>query len=142
MAHSDVPAEQVEAYRKTDYRFGRGLDVVTLHIDVRSDALARLYASVGHSCGVFITAYSPFSQPHSREDNEAAHVRLAAELKALGRPVIEGAGADPTGEWPKEKSFFVLGVDLDAAKALGIRHQQNAVVWAGEDAVPRLILLR
>lgn len=139
---SDVQAEQIAAYRRTDYRFGRGLDAVTLHIDVRADALARLYASVGHSSGVCITAYSPFSQPHSREANKAAHARLGAELKALGRPVIEGAGADPTGDWPEEKSYFVLGVDLDAAKSLGLRYQQNAIVWAGADAVPTLILLR
>ncbi len=142
MTHSDVPAEQIEAYRKTDYRCGQGRDALVLRIDVRSDALARLYASVGHSSGVFITAYSPFSQPHSREANEAAHARLGAELKALGRPVIEGAGSDPTGDWPAEKSYFVLGVDPDAAKALGVRYQQNAIVWVGADAIPTLILLR
>ena len=142
LAHSDVPAEQIKAYRKTDYRFGQGLDAVTLRIDVPSDALAQLYASAGYSSGVFITAYSPFSQPHSRETNDAAHTRLGADLKTLGRPVIEGAGADPTGHWPEERSYFVLGVDLDTAKALGLRYQQNAIVWAGADAVPRLILLR
>ena len=142
MAHSEVPAEQVEAYRKTEYRFGQGLDAVTLRIDVPSVALARLYASSGHASGVFITEYSPFSEPQSPEANEAAHARLGEELKLLGRPVIEGAGADPTGEWPAEKSYFVLGVDLDAAKALGHRCQQNAIVWVGADAVPKLIVLR
>ena len=50
---------------------------------------------------------------------------LAKELKALELPVIEGAGADPTGDWPEEKSVFVLGVDLDAAEALGRRYQQK-----------------
>ena len=142
LAHSDVPAEQVEAYRKTEYRFGQGLDAITLRIEVRSDAFVRLYASSGHASGAFITAYSPFSEPQSPEANEAAHARLGEELKALGRPVIEGIGADPTGHWPEEKSYFVLGVDLDAARALGLRYQQNAIIWVGADAVPTLIMLR
>ena len=140
--YSDVPADQIEAYRKTKYRFGQGLDAVTLRIDEPSDALARLYVSSGHVSGVFITAYSPFSEPQSPEANEAAHARLGEELKVLGLPVIEGAGADPTGGWPEEKSYLVLGVDLDAAKALGLRYQQNAIVWVGADAVPKLIVLR
>jgi len=42
----------------------------------------------------------------------------------------------------EEKSFFALGVDLETAKNLGICYQQNAIVWAGADAVPKLILLR
>jgi hypothetical protein len=142
VTHSDVPAEQIEAYRKTDYRCGQGPDALVLHIDVRSGALAQLYTSVGHCSGVFITAYSPFGQPGSREANEAAHARLGAELKGLGRPVIEGVGADPTGHWPEERSYFVLGVDLESAKGLGLRYQQNAIVWVGADAVPTLILLR
>ena len=31
---------------------------------------------------------------------------------------------------------------VEAAKALGTRLEQNAIVWAGGDAVPQLILLR
>lgn len=142
LAHSKVPAEKIEAYRKTDYRFGRGLDAITLRIDVRSDALARLYASSGYTSGVFVTACNPFGQVQSRDANEAAHERLGVELAKLARKVIEGAGADPAGDWPEEKSFFGLGVDLECAKTLGVRYQQDAIVWVGEDAVPRLILLR
>jgi hypothetical protein len=36
----------------------------------------------------------------------------------------------------------VLGLDLDTSCALGREFHQNAIVWAGEDAVPSLILLR
>jgi hypothetical protein len=115
---------------------------VTLRIGVRSEALAQLYASSGYASGVFITAYSPFGQPQSPELNEAAHARLGAELRSLGRPVIEGVGADPSGAWPEEKSFFAFGIGVDAARALGTRYEQNAIVWVGADAVPTLMLLR
>ncbi len=43
MAHSEVPAEKIDAYCKTDYRFGEGLDAVILRIDERSHELTRLH---------------------------------------------------------------------------------------------------
>ncbi len=55
---------------------------------------------------------------------------------------IEGEGEGPDGAWPAEKSLFVFGVDLETARMLGVRYRQNAVVWVGEDAVPKLVLLR
>lgn len=142
MAHSDVPDDKIAAYLQTDYRFGEGEEAVTLRIGERSAEVTRLYASSGAACAVFVTAYNPFGRAQSAEANEAAHRRLAADLRASGVRVIEGAGADPSGAWPEEPSFFALGVDLDAAKALGTRHRQDAIVWMGEDAIPQLILLR
>lgn len=143
LTHSEIPAEKIKAYLDTHYRFGQGIDLITLRIDTHAEALSRLCASSGCACGVFITAYNPLGQSQYINANQAAHARLGIELEALapGR-VIEGAGADPTGEWPEEKSFFALGVDLDAARELGIRYKQDAIVWVGKDAVPRLILLR
>jgi hypothetical protein len=35
-----------------------------------------------------------------------------------------------------------LGLSLEAAKALGKKYDQNAVVWCGPDAIPELVLLR
>lgn len=111
-------------------------------IDTRSEALARLYAITGQTCDVFITAFNPFGQAQSDEANEATHGRLGKCLRALTPYVIEGAGADPAGAWPEEKSFVALGINLVTARPLGLRVRQDAVVWVGEDAIPRLILLR
>lgn len=36
----------------------------------------------------------------------------------------------------------MLRISLEAAKELGARYEQNAIVWAGADAMPQLILLR
>lgn len=142
MAHSEIPAEKIEAYLRTEYRFGKGLDAVTLRIDRRSEELARLYASSGTACGVFITAYNPVGQARGIEINEVAHGHLATDLRAMSIRVMEGAGSDPSGAWPEEKSCFAFGVNLDAARDLGTRYGQDAIVWVGSDAVPKLILLR
>lgn len=142
LTQSKIAAETIEAYLKTDYRFGHGTDLITLHINTRSEALLQLYTSSGYTCGAFITAYNPCGQTQSDETNKAAHARLREKLNTLSPRVIEGAGADPSRNWPEEKSFFALGIDLETAKSLGICYQQNAIVWAGADAVPKLILLR
>lgn len=142
LAHSHIPTDKITAYRATDYRFDHGPDRITLHIGTQSDALARLYASSGYACGVFITAYNPLGHAHSLEANEAAHARLGAELNALAIEVMEGAGADPTGAWPEEKSFFALGVELEAARTLGLRYHQDAIVWVGRNTIPILVVLR
>lgn len=140
--HSEIPSEKIQAYRKTDYRFGEGRDTVTLRIDRRSDELVRLFASSGYACAVFITAFNPFGQVQGVEANQAAHARLGAELKALSECVTEGAGIDSSNAWPEERSYFALGVDLNAASILGKRYCQDAIVWVGANAVPKLILLR
>jgi hypothetical protein len=142
LAQSAIPAEKIEAYRKTDYRFGHGTDLITLRINTRSEALSQLYISSGYTCGAFITAYNPCGQAKNIETNETAHAQLREKLHTLSPIIIEGAGTDPTGDWPEEKSFLALGIDLETAKSLGICYEQDAIVWVGTDAVPQLILLR
>jgi hypothetical protein len=67
------------------------------------------------------------------------------------RPLIVASGnafalsppdADPNGDWLQERSYFALGLDQSAAFELGAKFHQDAVVWAGPDAIPRLLLLR
>jgi len=144
MSASAIPitADKIDAYRATHYRVGVGPEAFTLRIDIPSNALRRLYEDTGHTCGVFITAFNPFGQQQSAHANEAAHGRLGECLRGLCPRVIEGMGADPTGDWPQERSYFALGVDQAAASELGARFHQDAVVWAGPDAIPRLVLLR
>jgi hypothetical protein len=56
--------------------------------------------------------------------------------------VLDGIGQHPDNGWPGEDSLLALGVSLADALLLGRRFGQDAVVWAGADAVPRLMLLR
>ena len=142
LSQSEIPTDKIEAYRDTQYRVAWDGDPFTLMIDTRSEALSRLYATTGQTCGVFITAFNPFGQAEIDEANETAHGRLGKCLRALTPYVMEGAGAHPAGAWPEEKSFLALGINLVTARLLGSRVHQDAVVWVGEDAIPQLILLR
>jgi hypothetical protein len=99
-------------------------------------------ADTARTCAIFITGYNPFSQPHSLEENQVANGLLAEDLYRLTNYVDIGIGIDPSGIWTGEPGYLALGVDLDASRVLGGKFRQNAIIWAGEDAVPRLILLR
>jgi hypothetical protein len=74
------------------------------------------------------------------QENEERHQALIAEIKGRSLSFLPGVGQHPGNKWPGEQSVLVLGLSLEAAKTLGRRFEQNAVVWTGKDGVPELVL--
>ena len=156
LPRSEISAGLIAAYRATEYRVepetgsdsesGPGSSrALILLIDQYSKPLSRLFAASGHQCAAFITACNPFSVSQSCEANDAVCARLRyALIRRAAHPeqIIKGESRDPSGAWPEEKSFLALGLDLETSQLLGREFGQNAIVWAGADAIPRLILLR
>jgi hypothetical protein len=142
LERTNISNEKIEAYEATHYRVGLGQDAFILRIGEPSAGLRARYDNHSISCAVFITAFNPYGEDQSDSANDAAQARLQEALMALTGLIIEGAGADPTGAWPPEKSFLALGIDEHTAAHLGRTFHQDAVVWAGNDAVPKLLLLR
>ena len=142
---SDIPPSTLTAYQGTDYYVSAEPPFV-LRIGAASEPLRNLYRQHESNCAAFVTACNPYSQRLDAADNAAHQDRLRNELEqrglTRGLKFFKGEGRQPNGGWPAEPSFLVLGLDLEEAKALGRKHEQNAVVWCGADAVPQLILLR
>jgi hypothetical protein len=139
---SNISQDIIDEYRATEFRVGEGPDGFTLRTDLRSDALADLLANAGKTCAIFITAFNPFSQPRSAEQNCMANNFLLAELQHATDHVFVGIGINPSGTWPGEPGYLALGLDLETSRDLGEKFRQNAIIWVGEDAIPDLILLR
>jgi len=139
---TQIHPDKVRAYLATDYRLGHSAQDSVLTIGQRSERLAILFAANGVDCGAFLTAYNPRGTIQSDADNERGHAELAALLRDQGHRAIEGSGSEEGTDWPSEKSWFALGQPLDQARELGRRFDQDAIVWAGADTVPQLILLR
>lgn len=139
---TSIPSEKIEAYRATYFSVCTAGEAFTLMIDVPSVRLQELYLATNTTTALFITAFNPFGQVQSEEANIAAHIALGKKLRALSKHVYGGNGGDPNGTWPKEESYLVLGLEYETAILIGERVQQDAVVWAGRDAVPSLVLLR
>jgi hypothetical protein len=104
--------------------------------------LVALHGRYGVTSSAFVTACNPFSAELSDEENQARQTGLEQDLRARSLCFLPGIGQHPSNGWPGEPSFLVLGIDLPAAKALGVRLEQNAIAWAGGSGVPELVLLR
>ena len=131
----------VQAYRETEYRVS-GTDPFVITVGVASSELLALCHGHKVICAAFITACNPFSQELAPHENQRRQDELAKELSQRGLKYLDGVGQPPTGGWPGEPSFLVLGLELEAAKSVGQSLEQNAIVWCGANGVPELVLLR
>ncbi len=142
MGETQIAPDKIRAYLATHYRIDCEDQPIELTMGARSDSLAALFADRGVECGAFITAFNPRGTLQADAANRLAHARLAEALADHDVEIIEGAGSDDSSDWPPECSWFAPGLSFDAAWAIGIRFDQDAIVWAGSDAVPQLVLLR
>lgn len=108
----------------------------------RNPSLVVLHEAAHAESSAFSTACNPFSDACDDATNAQRQDALAQELTQLSLRFFDGIGQHPSNAWPGEPSFLVLGISLESARGLGERYEQNAIVWAGADAVPQLVLLR
>ena len=141
-AHSTtLPSDLVKAYRSTCYRvFGQ--PPFDLAVDRHSAPLLALLREAGAPGAAFVTGWNPFGVELPLELNRRRQDALRDELRVRGLHVVEGFGAHADDPDRGEDSLLVLGLDRDAACALGRSLEQNAILWSDRDAVPRLVLLR
>jgi hypothetical protein len=138
---STIDEATIQAYLQTHYRVHCEAPFVLL-IGQVSPELLSLYKRHHVDCAAFLTACNPFSREVSEIDNRERQKALATELARRSLTFLEGLGQHPSNNWPGEESFLILGLELEAAKTLGGRFEQNALVWCGSDGVPQLIVLR
>ena len=139
---SEISLEKIAAYRVTHYRFSASGRTVIMRIDTPCPDLAVLLEISERTCGAYITAFNPYGVEASAEANSKAQSELEALLQSEGYSVIQGEGADPSGEWPPEPSFLVLGVSEARACEIGRQFGQDAILTFSLRAVPTLQLLR
>ena len=143
---TEIDAATLAAYLETDYRVHgdpeRGIAPFTLRVDAPCPALAAEHARRRVESSAYVTACNPLGRPLDACGNAALHAALVRTLRECGLELLEGVGQHPSNGWPGEASCLVFGPSREAAGALGARLRQNAVLWSGPDAVPRLLLLR
>jgi len=131
----------IQAFLETEYKVF-GDSAFTLRIDEPNSALgAACKKNCAGSCA-YITACNPNSKNLGDSENEERNNMLRRELIERNFAFVEGVGKHPSKEWPGEASFLIFGIDLETARNLSRRMEQDAFVWAGSDSVPRLILLK
>jgi len=93
----------------------------------------------------FVTAANPHGEKKSAEENEERLAGLRASSYLIGHAWFEGEGRDsdepdPARRWTKA-SLLVLGLERADAMAIGIAHDQNAIVFCEKGRPPELLLL-
>lgn len=141
MSVSNISSETIAAYLETHFMV-QSERPFTLIVGKLCVPLVELYRSHSTHSAAFITAYNPYSKLHSDDENRAFNEELILDLNRLNITAIPGVGQDPAGKWPGEPSLLALGIEEDLARQLGNKYEQNAIVWCGSNAVPKLILLR
>ncbi len=136
--HTIDPAT-LQAYRETDYRVF-GSQPLVLHVGMRCPELISLQGSYQTTSSAFVTAYNPRGAIVDAAANERRQAVLQQAIARCGWTAIQGLGKHPTGDWPGEPSYLVLGLSRDEARELGRQFEQNAVLWIGANAVPELVL--
>ncbi len=140
-SESVIDPAVIQAYLETHYRV-HGESPLVLQIGQVNRDLLSLYERHNVNCAAFITGWNPYSREVSETENRDRQKELATELARRSLAFLEGIGQHPSNNWPGEESLLILGLDLEAAKTLGGRYEQNAIVWCGADGVPQLIVLR
>lgn len=132
--------ETLASYRSARYVVHTGAGDLTLELDVSNPGLADLMRDHRVASACLVTAYNPYSQERTPAQNEAANGELRAWLERHEWPLLEGYGScEEEGAWEAERSFLAFGPTADDARAMCVAFDQNAVVFAGADAVPVLL---
>jgi hypothetical protein len=142
---SAIGPDLLQAYGETYYCVNdgeSGQGGFVLRIGEVSKQLAQTHQKYEVDCSAFMTACNPWSEALPETENTERQDKLKQILRLRSLSWIEGIGQHPSNQWPAEPSVLVLGLSLAAAKVLAMEFEQNAFVWSGADATPRLVLLR
>jgi len=132
-----IPSDLLHAYLTTEYHVTNPTLIIRinqLHPDL--DKFLERHACIAWT---FITAYNPASHILPEEQNIARHQMLVEDL--TGYNCFEGFGQGTDPQWKPERSLLVLGMDQDAAKAIGKKYGQNAIVVGNAGGAATLVLL-
>ena len=127
-----------KAYEETDFIVHTKPEF-TLNIGQFSVQLKQFLNFHKVTSAAFVTAYNPFSQQLSEDENSERQTRLIDEIQSRGLSLFQGLGQHPNHQWQGEPSVLILGIALEAAKKIARTYEQNAFVWCDEACTPQLI---
>jgi hypothetical protein len=112
---------------------------IDIYLTKENEALQSFLTEHHFNSWCFITAWNPFSNALSLEENQRLNSLLEQDLTNYA--VFPAEGKDTIGNWPPEISFFVGGISKEEAIDLGKKYEQNAIVYGEIAALPELIIL-
>lgn len=136
-----APQPLLAAHRAGLHRVDADGQTLELRAGVASAALARLLRRYGVTSAAYLSTCNPYGVRVGAAANRAAHQALRDALVAADAFVFEGLTLDPAGARPAQPAWLALGIALAPARGLAQRFRQNALLFADDEAVPRLLWL-
>lgn len=131
-----------QAYLNTTYRvYINNINYIDLKIAKYNENLAHWLQSKSLNQFCVITAFNPYSQLLSKQENLARNARLQSELKQLPCQIYKADGIPIDNTWSIENSLFITELDKDIFIQLAIKYEQNAIVSGDKNAIPELIFV-
>lgn len=112
---------------------------IILRINEKNPALDALLSKHGVSNWAFVTAFNPASETHPREQNLVLNRKLSERIRLAGYAALEGHDHSDCDAWPDEESFFILGINKDAARELGREFGQVGIVCGRRGEAAELV---
>ena len=136
-----ISPELIRAYREAHYIvFNEGIDI-RLQVGAVNLELARLMNDKNARTASVLTAYNPYSEVKTKQENELAQMQLRQRLEELGIATLEVVGRDAKEQWEPEPSVLALDLTLKQAETLADEFGQNAFIWIpNKDALIELCL--
>lgn len=139
---SQLSSDLLRAYLSTRYVVDHSGSSFELRIGEKCDALLPHLAGREAGGAAFLTAWNPEGQQLDDQMNRHRNCLLKADLESIATTVLAGRGIGRDETWPPEESFLGIGLSFEQAIHVGRHYAQNAIVWAAQDCVPKLVLLR
>jgi hypothetical protein len=136
-----INLDLLNSYKSADYHVDASPSFI-LKIGIHSPELESIYKTSHKHTAAFITAFNPYSQELSNQENKDRNLKLEELIQSLDFDYIHGEGKCGDGDWDGEKSFLIFGISEKQASEIGKEFEQNAIVWCDKDAIPQLVLLK
>ncbi|APE04423.1 hypothetical protein BM528_00410 [Alteromonas sp. RW2A1] len=113
---------------------------ITMRVNEFNADLLQFLAKNDGATAAFITAYNPFSNSLTQEENERRHANFLSIILEKNMQHFVGFGTDEAKDWPQEQSLLLLNIGKPYSTELAKKFGQNAIVWIEDDAIPRLLI--
>ena len=118
-----------QAYQATLYEVFAHHETIQLRVNATNTSLDQLLQDHQVATWALITAYNPYSQQLTAQENHRRNQSLRKVLGAMELSVLDAVGRDESGQWPPEKSLFTLGMSRTQAIDIGGQFSQNAILY-------------
>ena len=124
-----ISPELIRAYREAHYIVLDEGTEIRLKVGTVNLELARLMSNKNAHTASVLTAYNPYSEVKTKQENELAQMQLRQRLEELGIATLEVVGRDAKEQWEPEPSVLALDLTLKEAETLADEYGQNAFIW-------------